>query len=626
MDKIEKLDMRTPDFTDQNIQKIADLFPNCVTESKNGHAIDFDLLKQELSKNIVEGTRERYQLSWPGKAESLVNANTPINKTLRPCREESVDFDNTQNLYIEGDNLEVLKMLQETYLNKIKMIYIDPPYNTGNDFVYDDSFVADKDEFNEASGHKDAEGNRLFSAEKYRKNSSDKGRYHSDWLSMMYARLKLARNLLSDDGLIFISIDDNEVSNLRKLCDEVFGEQNYRNSIVIKRGAKSVQAQFDTWDKLGVGYETILFYSKNSEYRFPKQLKELTEAKGGSWNNHWRGTDRPTMRYELFGITPSSGQWRWGHERSLKAVDNYKKMLSELGKTESEITTDEIDTWYQKREETIDLLRLSKNGKPEHYIPSTATQLKNDVWFDFPANSSRALTSLFGRKIFDNPKPFGLINYCLDFVTDDALVLDFFSGSATTAQVILERNVTSGGKLKFILVQLPEETNDLEFKNICEVGKERIRRAAQKIKEEHPNAHMDLGFRVLKVDESCMKDIYYAPDEIDQASIASLTDNIKSDRSEEDLLFQVMLDWGVDLTFKIERKEIHGQLVFFVNDDDLVACFGDEVTEDLIKELASYEPLRVVLKDSSFNGNDDLKTNTVQIFKQLSEHTQVKVI
>ena len=324
-----KLKMRTSNKADENYKKLAEMFPNAVTEAidettgKVVRAIDKDVLMQEISCKVVDGNEERYQFTWPDKKKSVLLANAPINKTLRPCREESVDFDGTENLYIEGDNLEVLKLLQETYLGKIKMIYIDPPYNTGNDFVYEDDFAENTDEYLANSGQFDDEGNRLV------QNTESNGRFHTDWLNMIYPRLKLAKDLLSDDGVIFISIDDNEVGNLRKVCDEVFGEDNFRNQIVIRRGAKSVQAQFDTWDKLGQGLEYILFYTKRSDYRFPKQMKPLDDEKCGGWNNHWRGTDRPTMRYDIFGITPERGQWRWGKDRSYMAIDNYQRMLNE---------------------------------------------------------------------------------------------------------------------------------------------------------------------------------------------------------------------------------------------------------------------------------------------------------
>jgi adenine-specific DNA-methyltransferase len=631
---MEKLKMHSPNFAEENIERLAELFPGCVTEStdEDGNlkkSIDWDLLKQELSTHIVEGPQERYRLDWPGKREALLTANAPIAKTLRPCREESVDFDTTENLFIEGDNLDALKLLQETYLGKVKMIYIDPPYNTGKDFIYKDDFKQSTEEYLQESEQKDEEGNRLVA------NTDSNGRFHSDWLSMMYSRLKLARNLLSDDGLIFVSIGPEEVNNLTNLMNEVFGETNYRNSIAIKRGAKSVQAQFETWDKLGTAFEYLLLYSKTATYRFPKMERELDKSKTGSWNNHWRGTDRPTMRYELFGITPESGQWRWGKDRSIQAIKNYQKLLSQVGKNENEITQDEIDTWYKKQTQDIDLLRLSSTGKPEHFIPPTNTTLLNDVWFHLPSGGSSVVKDLMGFKAFDNPKPLDLILQTCRFCSDDAIILDFFAGSATTAHAVMQLNAEDGGKRKFIMVQLPEETDEKSeafkagYKTIAEISKERIRRAGKKIKEENATtaSNLDIGFRVLKVDSSNMADVYYSPDAVEQNLLSLLTDNIKDDRTAEDLLFQVLLDWGVDLTLPITKETIEGREVFLVDGNALAACFvkNGEITEDFCKELAKRQPLRVVFRDSGFK-DDSVKINVEQIFKLMSPHTDVKTI
>ena len=477
-----KLKMRTSNKADENYKKLAEMFPNAVTEAidettgKVVRAIDKDVLMQEISCKVVDGNEERYQFTWPDKKKSVLLANAPINKTLRPCREESVDFDGTENLYIEGDNLEVLKLLQETYLGKIKMIYIDPPYNTGNDFVYEDDFAENTDEYLANSGQFDDEGNRLV------QNTESNGRFHTDWLNMIYPRLKLAKDLLSDDGVIFISIDDNEVGNLRKVCDEVFGEDNFRNQIVIRRGAKSVQAQFDTWDKLGQGLEYILFYTKRSDYRFPKQMKPLDDEKCGGWNNHWRGTDRPTMRYDIFGITPERGQWRWGKDRSYMAIDNYQRMLNETGQSAESVSQLIIDTWYLKQNDEIDLLRLSEAGKPEHYIPPTNETLLNSSWVDLLVGSSSEIGQLFSTKVFDTAKLTSIITRMLNFVNDDSIILDFFSGSATTAHAVMQLNAEDGGKRKFIMVQIPEETSEKSeaykagYKNIC---KEDCRRKSE---------------------------------------------------------------------------------------------------------------------------------------------------
>lgn len=626
-----KLKMRTSNKADENYKKLAEMFPNAVTEAidettgKVVRAIDKDVLMQEISCKVVDGNEERYQFTWPDKKKSVLLANAPINKTLRPCREESVDFDGTENLYIEGDNLEVLKLLQETYLGKIKMIYIDPPYNTGNDFVYEDDFAENTDEYLANSGQFDDEGNRLV------QNTESNGRFHTDWLNMIYPRLKLAKDLLSDDGVIFISIDDNEVGNLRKVCDEVFGEDNFRNQIVIRRGAKSVQAQFDTWDKLGQGLEYILFYTKRSDYRFPKQMKPLDDEKCGGWNNHWRGTDRPTMRYDIFGITPERGQWRWGKDRSYMAIDNYQRMLNETGQSAESVSQLIIDTWYLKQNDEIDLLRLSETGKPEHYIPPTNETLLNSSWVDLLVGSSSEIGQLFSTKVFDTAKLTSIITRMLNFVNDDAIILDFFSGSATTAHAVMQLNAEDGGKRKFIMVQIPEETSEKSeaykagYKNICEIGKERIRRAAKKIAEENPKAKFDGGFRVLKLDSSNMKDVYYNPEDFYSYFLDNLVDNIKEDRTPEDLLFQVMLDLGILLSSKIEESVIGGKKVFNVENNYLIACFDENVTEDVITEIAKHKPYYFVMRDSSM-ANDSVATNFEQIFASYSPDTIRKVL
>ena len=634
---MDRLKMHSVNKVDENIKKIAELFPNTLTEVIKGyredgtpiieHAIDFDVLRQELSDIIVEGPEERYQFTWPDKKKSILLANAPIAKTLRPCREESVDFDTTENLYIEGDNLDALKLLQETYLGKVKMIYIDPPYNTGNDFVYEDDFAQSADEYLANSGQFDEDGNRLV------QNTESNGRFHTDWLNMIYPRLKLAKDLLSDDGIIFISIGDEEVSNLRKICDEIFGEANFRNQIIVRRGSKSVQAQFETWDKLGQGVEYILLYTKNAYYRFPKQMKPLEEERQGTWNNHWRGTDRPTMRYPLFGIIPENGQWRWGKERSEKAIENYNRMLKELGETEDSIRPEQIDKWYANQTEDIDLLRLSKNGKPEHYIPPTNRTLLNNSWTDLLIGSSSEITSLFETKVFDTAKLTSAIIRMLNFVEKNSIILDFFSGSATTAHAVMQLNAEDGGNRKFIMVQLPEPCDEKSeaykagYKTIAEIGKERIRRAGRKILEEHPEAagKLDIGFRVLKVDSSNMQDVYYRPDEYTQDLLSSLTDNIKPDRTPEDLLFQVMLDLGVLLSSKIEEMVIGGKKVFNVADGYLMACFDNDVTDEVVREIAKKQPYYAVFRDSGM-ASDSVATNFEQIFATYSPSTIRKVL
>lgn len=662
---MDKLRMQTANKADENFKKLAAMFPNAVTETidENGEvvrAIDKDVLMQEINTRVVDGKEERYQFTWPDKKKSVLLANAPINKTLRPCREESVDFDNTENLYIEGDNLEVLKLLQETYLGKIKMIYIDPPYNTGNDFVYEDDFAQSTDEYLANSGQFDDEGNRMV------QNTESNGRFHTDWLNMIYPRLKLAKDLLSKDGIIFVSIGDEEVDNLRKVMDEVFGADNFRNQIVIRRGAKSVQAQFDTWDKLGRDFEYILLYSRSSIYRFPQQTRKLDIAKPGTWNNHWRGTDRPTMRYPLFGIMPSSGQWRWSKERSDTAVKNYEKLIRDVG-TDSP-TNEQIESWYGQQKERVDLLRLSENGKPEHYIPPTSDTLLNSSWMDLLVGSSSEINNLFESKVFDTAKLTALIIRMLRFCDEDSIILDFFSGSATTAHAVMKLNAEDGGHRKFIMVQLPEKTDEKSeaykagYKNICEIGKERIRRAGAKIQKERaesiaftkhewnqscyyiehqeecdklghlPDEYVaklhppiDTGFRVLKCDSSNMKEVYYTPDDYEMSLFDSLEDNIKEDRTPEDLLFQVMLDLGILLSSKIEETTISGKKVFKVDGNYLIACFDKNVTEDVITEIAKQKPYYFVMRDSSM-ANDSVATNFDQIFASYSPDTVRKVL
>ena len=628
---MDKLRMQSSNGVEDNITKIAQLFPDCVAETvdeRSGqpkHLIDFEKLKQNLSDSVISERAERYQFTWPDKSKAILLANSPINATLRPCREDSVDFDNTQNLYIEGDNLDVLKCLKETYLHKVKMIYIDPPYNTGNDFVYEDDFAQSSEEYLANSGQFDEQGNRMFT------NAESNGRFHTDWLNMIYPRLKVARDLLTDDGVIFISIGDEELQNLRKIADEVFGEANFRNQITIRRGAKSVQAQFDTWDRLGQGVEYLLLYTRNSLYRFPKQMKNLEEARGGSWNNHWRGTDRPTMRYEIFGICPSEGQWRWSKERSDKAITNYKRLQDELNKEEP--SQEEIDYWYSKQPEGTDLLRLSKKGKPEHYIKATTQTLLNNSWEDLLIGSSSEILKLFETKVFDTAKLTAPIKRMLNFTDKNALILDFFSGSATTAHAVMQLNSEDGGNRKFIMVQLPEKTDEKSeafkagYKNICEIGKERIRRAGKKIKEESPSTTQDLdtGFRVLKLDSTNMQDIYYSPKDISQADLFSQVDNVKPDRTGEDLLFQVMLELGATLDSKIETTTVAGKTIYNVAEGYLVACFDQDVTDEVVKAIAQMLPAYAVLRDTSMK-DDSTATNFEQLFKTYSPDTVTKIL
>ena len=622
MSNLDKMKFESPNIAAENVGKIAELFPGVVTEGK----VNVDLLRSLLGEEVYGD--EAYEFTWVGKRAAIAEAGRPIRKTLRPCPKESKDWDTTENLYIEGDNLEVLKLLQESYLNKVNMIYIDPPYNTGNDFVYRDNFTQSRDEYEEEAGEINEDGDRLF------KNTETNGRFHSDWCSMMYSRLVLARNVLAEDGLIFISIGDEEVNTLRQICDEVFGEANFRNQIVVRRGAKSVQAQFDTWDKLGQALEYILLYSKSSAYRFPRQMKPLDEAKVGSWNNHWRGTDRPTMRYPIFGITPPSGQWRWGKERSEVAIANYQRMLTEVGATADTVKDEQIDVWYTKQNDaSIDMLRLSRNGKPEHYIAPTNETLLNSSWVDLLVGSSSEISKLFDSTVFDTAKLTQVIHRMLGFVPNDAIVLDFFSGSATTAHAVMQLNAQDGGNRKFIMVQLPEVTDEKSeaykagYKNICEVGKERIRRAGDKVKDEAGLTvqNLDIGFRVLKLDDTNMKDVYYAAGDYTQDMLSMLESNVKQDRTDMDLLFGCLLDWGLPLSLPHTHEKIEGFTVHTYNEGDLIACFEERISENVVREIAKRQPLRVVFRDSSFTSSPE-KINVVEIFKLLAPNTTVRVI
>lgn len=623
---MDKLKMHSPDMTQQNIEKIQALFPNCVTESRgaNGElklAIDFDQLKQELSNSIVEGPQERYQLNWPGKREALLTANAPIAKTLRPCREESVNFDTTENLFIEGDNLDALKMLQETYLGKVKVIYIDPPYNTGKDFIYADHFAENSEDFLKRSSQKDEEGNRLIA------NTEANGRFHSDWLSMIYSRLKLARNLLKDDGVIFVSIDDGEQDNMRKLCDEVFGPENFLAQVVWQKihSTKNDAKYFsDT-------HEYLIAYSKKIDLchihllpRTEKMNSRFTNPDNdprGPWasGDLVANEERSGGYFDITGPTgniynvPKGKHWVYSEE-------NLKKMVEE-GRI-----------WFGVNGDAFPRLKRYLTDVQQGRKVDTLW-LSNEVGHN--QESKREVKALFdGISFFDTPKPVRLLKRILDITCkEDDVILDFFAGSATTAHAIMQLNSEDGVNRKFIMVQLSEECDKKSeayragYKTIAEISKERIRRAGAKILEGecHKDWNKDVGFRVLKVDTSNMADVYYSPDQVSQGSLDLLVDNIKADRTDEDLLFQVLLDWGVDLTLPIKKETIQGKPVFFVDDDALVACFDLRINEALIKELAIKEPLRVVFRDDGFE-SDAVKINAEQIFKQVSPHTEVKAI
>lgn len=620
----EKMKMHSPDLVAENVARIAELFPGCVTEAKGDdgqvkRAIDFDLLRQELSDHIVEGPRERYHLDWPGKKEALLVANSPIAKTLRPCRGESVDFENTKNLFIEGDNLEALKLLQETYLNKVKLIYIDPPYNTGNDFVYCDKFVSDRSKYLLSSQEVDEVGNRLVL------NSDSSGRFHSDWLSMMYPRLKLARNLLSEDGVIFISIDVNEFTNVKKLCDELFGESCHKNTISVRRGIKNVQAQFEDLNALSQGHEYILLYSKQNYMRLPKAVLNHAERKPGKWDTFWRGTDRPTMRYELLGTSPTSGQWRWEQSRALEAVRNYEQYLTHHEKHLS------LDDWYldnlTSTNTKLNFVRLSGDGVVQYYVPPSEGKLLSDNWMDLTLSGSAT-------KEFDTEKSADLLIRIISWIVapeKDSIVLDFFAGSSTTAHAVIAQNSLDNGQRRFIMVQVGEPCDEKTeafksgFQTVADISKERIRRSGSQVKSENSSvtSNLDAGFRVLKIDSSNMKDVYYAPDQIKQADMFDQIENIKEDRTPEDLLFQVLLDWGVDLSLPIEQVTMDGKTVFCVDGNALAACFDTGINEELVKLIADRKPLRVVFRDSGY-ANDAARINVEQIFKALSPQTEVR--
>ena len=628
---MEKLKMHSLDKLNDNILKIGALFPNCVTERKNEkgeveRAIDFDVLRQELSKDIVEGNEERYQFTWPDKKNAMRLANAPINKTLRPCREESVDFDTTQNLYIEGDNLEVLKLLQETYLGKVKMIYIDPPYNTGNDFVYEDDFSQSAEEYFANSGQQDEEGNRLV------QNTESNGRFHTDWLNMMYPRLKLAKDLLSDDGVIFISIDDNELHNVKQICNDIFSGSNFRNTILTRRRIKSLNSQFadNGLKTLNVGFEYILVYSKTDAFLMRAlRQKKIDASQEGQWQGFWSNADRPTMRYEILGFTPTTGQWRNSKERALQAVENYKVYTNEysckMSLEEYSLKTG-IKSFIKR-----DMNGKGKNGGVYHWVPPTDTVLRTSNWTDIEVSQIIKEIDL----PFENPKNRALISEVIKLseFTNTDVILDFFSGSATTAHAVMQLNAEDGGTRKFIMVQLPEacdaksEAYKAGYKNICEIGKERIRRAGAKIKADNPltTQDLDIGFRVLKCDSSNMKDVYYTPNEYTSGLFDVLADNIKEDRTPEDLLFQVMLDLGVLLSSKIEAMEIGGKHIFNVENGYLMACFDSELTDEVITEIAKKQPYYFVMRDSSM-ASDSVAANFEQIFNTYSPNTVRRVL
>ena len=611
---MEKMRMESLNLTSQNVEKIEALFPNCITESKdeNGQlkkSVNFKMLKQILSEDIVDG-EEVYEFTWVGKKESIVEANKPIRKTLRPSPEESVDWENTENLYIEGDNLEVLKLLQESYLGKVKMIYIDPPYNTGNDFIYNDDFKVSNEEYAEESGEYDENGNRMF------KNTDSNGRFHSDWCSMMYSRLLVAKNILREDGVIFISIDDNEVENLKKICDEVFGEGNFISQIAWRRTDNQPNI-----GNIATVKEYILCYAKVYKNIQLGRIELSEKARKEYRYSDEKGLFRrgillhKTRGRHYYDVTTKTGNILSGPW--MKTEKDFKK-LEEEG----------MIYWTSGGDE---------QPYSKIYLDESKGQIPNDFWgIEFGTNqrASLELEKIFGDRLFDFSKSVLLLSNLLKIgVRKNDLIMDFFSGSAATAHAIMQLNAEDGGNRKFIMVQVPEETEEKSeaykagYKNICEIGKERIRRAGNKIKSKNQLLTLDLdtGFRVLKVDSSNMKDVYYSPSEITQDFLSSLESNIKEDRTDLDLLFGCLLEWGLPLSLPYKSIEIDGCVVHNYNDGDLIACFEENISENVMKEIAKLTPLRAVFRDSSFENSAE-KINTSEIFKLLSPDTKIKVI
>ena len=626
---MDKMKLETPDMTAENIDKIAELFPNCVTEMRdeNGkikRGINFEMLKQMLSSDVVDGD-ECYEFTWVGKKASIVEANKPIRKTLRPCPEESKNWDTTENLYIEGDNLEVLKLLQESYLGKVKMIYIDPPYNTGNDFIYADDFMRSQEEENEQMGMYDEDENRLF------KNTDSNGRFHSDWCSMMYSRLMLARNLLTDDGVIFISIDDNEQANLKKVCDEIFGEANYIVEMINITGA----SQNGEGVKIQKNTESCLVYAKNYNLCTPNKVDKADESLRNLNDSPTAFITRPEMGYTIY-YNPQT--------KDIKAVKDYDKTKIETNDEKQVYTNDLqlinsgyvpirpgyrsglLNRWRWSIEtfnERIDEIVINRNqDKYAVYFKQKGYNPPKNI-LNYTVGTSEIKLLFNDNKVFDFPKSTKLLQYLISVGTDpNSLILDFFSGSATTAHAVMKFNAEDGGHRKFIMVQLPEPCDEKSeaykagYKNICEIGKERIRRAGEKIKTENPHItkNLDVGFRVLKLDDSNMKDVYYAADDYDQRSLLDMVSNIKDDRNDLDLLFGCLLDWGLPLSLPYRSEQIEGCTVHTYNDGDLIACFDANIPESVVRAIAERKPLRAVFRDSGFV-DSSAKINVFEIFK-----------
>ena len=615
---MDKLDMKSKDIVNENIEKILELFPNVIVESENGKSVDFDLLKQELSREIIEGNKEKYQLTWPGKKEAIANANTPCNKTLRPLKEKSVDFENTQNIYIEGDNLEVLKILQESYLNKIKCIYIDPPYNTGNDFIYNDNFEKNIKLELEQSGQIDQYNNKLIT------NNESNGRFHGDWLSMMYPRLKLSKNLLTNDGVMFISIDDNEVDNLKKIVTEIFGDGNV-DSIIWQKTDSKVDRNTNAKiiNRYKEIHESIIIAYKNKNNTFFNKMMKFPD-----WKQKQNNPDNDPRGNWQSGII----SYEEGHKNEKKDSEYYYTITTPSGKEitrhwfvledEFKKLNDDNRIFYPKDGEGVPRLKTFENEEKEYFMDSILRGVGTS------SSAKDEIEELFGdRDVFPTPKPTKMLKELIRVATnEDDIILDFFSGSSSTAHAIMMLNAEKKdtSNRKYILNQLPEKTDNHIYETICDIGEARIKKAAKKIYEEIKK-DIDYGFRVYKVDSSNMKDVFYMPNEIRQTQLGIFESNIKEDRNSEDLLIQVMLDMGVTLDLKIEEKNIFNNKVYFVDENSLVACFDDEINIDIVDKICECKPIRVVFKDESFKFDND-KINLQERFKKLSPNTEICIL
>lgn len=634
---MEKMKMESMDFTEKNIEMLEKIFPNCITETVDTEkssdeekvyrkAVNFELLRQMLTADVIEGN-ETYEFSWVGKKAAIVEANRRIRKTLRPELDRSVEWNDTKNLYIEGDNLEVLKLLQESYLGAVKMIYIDPPYNTGHDFVYPDSFIMDNDDYNDGTGYFDEDGNINFS----RENNMTAGKYHSDWCSMIYSRLLLARNLLSEDGFIAISIGEEESYNLRKICNEVFGEANFRNILAVRRYDKNLNLQFaaNGLSTMNVGLEYILIYSKNTTSKMKAVYRQTTDERSqqGYWKGFWNNADRPTMRYDVLGVLPTEGQWKWKKEVADEAVANYIEYENNYAKDMS------LEEYWKKTGKNKRFLRrnLSGTGKNmgvEHWVAPAEGILRSSNWSDYLVSKPAGMDIKF-----DSPKNPDVISELIELfdVGDDEVVLDFFSGSASTADAVLQKNYEDNKKRRFIMVQIGEPCSEKSdafkagFRTICEIGEERIRRAGKRIMESAPLMNLDVGFRVFRLDDSNMNDVYYSAGDYTQGMLSMLESNVKSDRTDLDLLFGCLLEWGLPLSMPYTSETIDGFKVHTYNEGDLIACFDENISDAVVREIAKRQPLRAVFRDSSFSGSP-AKINVGEIFKMLAPDTRIKVI